>query len=166
MSQAPAVPDIAIESYPLRRYLLDRARGKAREYVPFYYEIAIQITALATDTVGSVTLDTDAPFLLMHCQSEVVNNALVPFSTAGIIQGTALLRIGGPGSRAVSRSPVALGNMYPQRGGAFTFPACMPMEAGSMLHLTINLQSIVAANPLPYAFRFQHMGLKVYGWGS
>lgn len=160
------VQGIGIESYPLRRYLLDKARGRTRDYRPHIATITVNVAQLATDTTGTVDIDTDAPFLMLYTVAQYRDN--LNLAIVGALNGTALLRIGGPGARQLTRSPCALAHLYPQRGCVNPLPYAYPIEAGSQLHATIRIN----ANPFgtgqipPYECRLLHIGLKLYGYGA
>lgn len=153
-----------IESYPLRRYLLEQARGKARDYQPCIYSIRLEgVTSVGgLDFIGSVDIDTDAPFLWLGGVYALRNNLGDP--NLSHLNATVMLRIGGPGARSYTRTACSLAHLYSQRGFVKMLPAAYPVEAGSQLHATVRV--LTNANDPPYVLDLMHVGLKLYGYGG
>lgn len=157
---------LAFDSYPLKRYLLDRSRGKIRDYEPFFYETQITLAGLAADTVGVIQLDMDAPFLWLRCVGELAggNDATVGDSTHFDV--TVVLRIGGPGSRSLSKTPMHYDNIFTRRPWSFPLPAPYLLPAGGQVHITLNAQTNNGPIAFPWRARPMLVGLKCFGWGK
>jgi hypothetical protein len=149
-----------VESYPLRRYLLDRARGKARDYRALFYGIDLNVTALNTDTTGFVDVNMNAPFLWCGNIAEYTDqNANIVQDIDAIVS----VRLGGGGGQLVTRGAIHVVNFYPQAGGPFIFPTPRPLDAGTRIHVTFNVLHTFLTG-VPFTIRLIHMGLAVYGY--
>ena len=161
------------ESYPLKRQMVDRARKRWRDYQPYTYEVRHAINATATDTVSIVPLDTDAPFLWLYGFGDIVQNVAGSTSCIHNAQLLATVRLGGPGARTYQRKPLPYNHLFCPRPQPFILPAPLLVPAGSVFHVTLNLESIAAdsggANTnivFPFVVRSQFVGLKLYGWAT
>lgn len=152
----------AIVSYPLRRYLLDDSRGKARAYKPHIYgAVFLNPAALAVGAtmIDTVDLDSDAPFLWTRTL-EVDNEAE---STRFTFNGLVQIRIGGPGGRAMARTDTHIACCTGKRPTPRDLPAPALLDAGTQIHVTLtNLQ---AGQSTSGELWIMFMGMKVYGWG-
>lgn len=155
-----------IESYPLRRYLLDKARGKARDYHPCIYSIRLTGVQAGTPVfTGSVDIDTDAPFLWLGGVYACRSDGGLGDPIVGHLNAAVTLRIGGPGARSFTRTGCGLPNLYSVRGFVKMLPAAYPIEAGSQLHATLSVLTNIGGQQ-PYVVDLMHVGLKLFGYGG
>jgi len=137
--------------------MLDSSRGKDRDYVQHVYEVQIAVVTLNTDTVGTANLDTDAPFLWLASMGDTQE----PNSTTGT-DATVMVRIGGAGGRAWSRTPVAWHNCLSTRPVPVMLPAPNLVPPGSQFHVTLNRKT----GTVPRTLAVQFIGLKLFGYGG
>lgn len=149
-----------IVSYPLRRYLLDSSRGKRRDYWPFTYAVrfaGLNVLAINTDQVQTVTLDSDAPFLWLGTMAGDTMTA----GAGHLDNATLMVRIGGSGGKAWARTAPSWRNCTGYRPQPAMLPAPWLIPAGSEFHCTFRLQRVTTT----IAAWLMFVGLKVYGWG-
>lgn len=146
-----------IVSYPLRRYLLEEARGKRREYKAYWYGVKFTDAMVSgVDQVRIVEVDTDAPFLWTGTIGRDQQG------NTGWLNALLQVRVGGAGGKAWARTPVHWVNAVGVRPVPAMLPAPWLVAAGSQFHVTFTPIQAPQSNP-PVWLLFE--GLKVYGWG-
>ncbi len=150
---------IGMDSYPLNRYLMDQARGRRRDHQPFTCQGAVTYST-ATDQVIAIDMDSDAPFLWSRLYGDVISVATGIVGQAPDIR--LMVRYGGPGGRAWAQQPVHWNCVVGYRSVPYILPFPKLLNAGSRLHVTLNIDTLGAG--APFTARLSFGGAKLFRW--